>query len=439
MGEDRLEMSQGERDRLKILHEASKGQITQKQAAGQLKLSERQVRRILRKLREIGDRAVIHGGRGKASNRRIDEELRRRAIEELSKPECRDFGPTYAAEYLGKRMGLKAGKDTVRTWMTEAGLWQPNKRKLRQIHQWRQRRACFGELVQWDTSVHDWMEGRGERLYLIAMIDDATSRALARFVRHDTTEENMRLAWTYLERFGRPIDFYTDKAGLFEVNRPGKRSNEDEKQAEQDKTQITRALNELGIGRISAHSPQAKGRVERFFQTAQDRLVKDLRMAGARTLEEANACLESEFLPWWNANRTKAPANATDAHRPLTPLHELAASFSHVKQRQVENNYTVAVGKQRYQIDKSAVCAGLRRQKVRVEARLDGSIAVRYQGQYLPVHVCGEEPAPPAPGKMVKIVRKDHNRGGASRWMSDYPVLDAKPIWKAIRESNRNS
>ena len=176
-------------------------------------------------------------------------------MEELSRPECRGFGPTFAAEHLSKRIALTAGKDTVRKWMIAAGLWQSRKRKVETVHQWRARRSCAGELVQWDTSVHDWLEGRGERLYLIAMIDDATSRVFARFVRHDTGEENLRLLWSYLERFGRPLAFYTDKAGMFET--ASKRVDGDDGGAEQQ-TQITRALAELGIERISARSPQAK-------------------------------------------------------------------------------------------------------------------------------------------------------------------------------------
>ena len=164
-------MSQRERDRLKVLHEVGKGQVTQKQAADQLQLSERQVRRLARSLKERGDVAVMHGLRGRASNRKTSGELERRAVEELSREECRDFGPTFAAEHVSKQLGIEVGRDTIRKWLIAAGLWKSRKRKLEAIHQWRERRACFGELVQWDTCNHDWLEGRGERLYLIAMIE----------------------------------------------------------------------------------------------------------------------------------------------------------------------------------------------------------------------------------------------------------------------------
>jgi hypothetical protein len=436
MGEDRLAMSQRERDRLKVLHEVSKGQITQKHAAEQLKLSERQVRRLVRGLKKRGDGAVVHGLRGRASNRKTSGELQRRAVEELSREECRDFGPTFAAEHVGKLLGIEVGRDTIRKWLIAAGLWQSRKRKVETIHQWRERRACFGELVQWDTCIHDWLEGRGERLYLIAMIDDATSRVHARFVRHDTAEENMRILWQWLERYGRPLAFYTDKAAMFETT--PKTSRKSEHEAMQP-TQITRALDELGIERISAHSPQAKGRIERFFNTAQDRLVKQLRLAGACTLEAANARLETQFLPEWDERFTVPAANATDAHRSLTELHDLAATLSRVEMRTIATDYTVQFEGKRYQIARASVRVAMKGQKVRVEARLDGSLAMRYEGAYVDISASISRQQEVKPAPTHQQVRKDHNRGGRSRWMRDYPVIAPKPIWQAIGESNRNS
>ena len=429
-------MSQRERDRLKVLHEVSKGQITQKQAAAQLKLSERQLRRLSKKLRERGDAAVVHGLTGRSSNRRVNPDVERCAIEELSREQCRDFGPTFAAQHVSKLLGITVGRDTVRKWLIAAGLWQTRKRRIRTIHQWRERRACFGELVQWDTSDHDWLEGRGERLYLIAMIDDATSRVYARFVRHDSAEENMRVLWAWLERYGRPLAFYTDKAAMFETS---PKASADQEQAVLQPTQITRALTELGIERISAHSPQAKGRIERFFHTAQDRLVKQLRLAGACTIEAANACLNAEFLPDWEQLFTVPPANDTDTHRPLTELHQLPATLSRVETRTITTDYTVQFGGKRYQIARSSVRVGMKRQKVRVEARLDGTIAMRFQGAYLNISASISREAEPKPvATAAEPVRKDHNRGGRSRWMRDYPVLTPRPIWQAIAESNRN-
>lgn len=429
-------MSQRERDRLKVLHEVGKGQVTQKQAADQLKLSERQVRRLAKRLKERGDVAVAHGLRGRPSNRKTSGELERRALEELSREECRDFGPTFAAEHVSKQLGIEVGRDTIRKWLIAAGLWKSRKRKLEAIHQWRERRACFGELVQWDTCNHDWLEGRGERLYLIAMIDDATSRVDARFVQHDTAEENMRMLWRWLERYGRPLAFYTDKAAMFETT---PKSSHGWEQQTMPPTQITRALAELGIERISAHSPQAKGRIERFFNTVQDRLVKQLRLAGACTLEAANACLETQFLPEWGERFTVPPANPTDAHRGLTELHNLAATLSRVETRIIATDYTVQFEGKRYQIARASVRVAMKGQKVRVEARLDGSLAMRYEGAYLDIaaSISRQQEVMPAPAH--KPVRKDHNRGGRSRWMRDYPVLAPKPLWQVIGDSNRNS
>lgn len=424
-------MSQKERDHLKVLHEAGNGRITQAQAAGQLGLSERQVRRLLEKVRAAGDRGVIHGLRGRASNRRIDPQQQERAVKELSRPECRDFGPTFAAEHVGRKLAIHVGRDTMRKWMTGAGLWRPRARRIKAVHQWRQRRACFGELVQWDTSVHDWLEGRGERLYLIAMIDDATSRVLARFVRCDDTEQNMRLLWAWLNSYGRPLAFYTDKASMFEVNARRADADNDHGSAA---TQITRALAELGIERISAHSPQAKGRIERFFQTAQDRLVKQLRLSGACTLEAANVCLRDIFLPEWQQRFTVPPANDTDAHRPLTELHDVAASLSEVETRTVASDYTLPFRGQRYQIARGSVRTGMKGEKVRVEARLDGTIAARWQGRYLDISPVTTPPAVTPPSQSRSPVRKDHNRGGRSRWMKDYPLSSVKLLRNDIRQ-----
>ncbi len=204
-----------------------------------------------------------------------------------------------------------------------------------------------------DTSEHDWLEGRGEKLYLIAMIDDATSRLFAWFVRHDSTEENMKLLWRYAEKFRRPQAFYTDKASLFRTAEKRRRDEPavDKDPVEMPPTQIGRALQELGIAWIPAHSPQAKGRVERNFGTAQDRLVKGMRVAEVKTLEQANQHLEESYLVWWQRELTAEPAHPDDAHRPLDKSHSLEASLSHVERRQVRNDYTSPLDAELYQIE----------------------------------------------------------------------------------------
>jgi biotin operon repressor len=258
--EGQLLMTQAERDRLVALKKAKKKLITQKQAAEELGITERQVRRLLRKLRQKGDQAVIHELRGRESNRKLSSEMEQQAITILCDPVYRGFGPTLASEYLHKLHQITVSKETLRRWMAKAELWRAGQVRVVEVHQWRPRRSRCGELVQWDTSTHDWLEGRGETIYLISMIDDATSRLFARFVRHDTSEENMRLLWAYLERFGRPLAFYTDKAGMFKVSVKTKRqeTREGRDRPQMPPTQIERGLRELTVVWIPAHSPQAK-------------------------------------------------------------------------------------------------------------------------------------------------------------------------------------
>jgi len=290
--------------------------------------------------------------------------------------------------------------------------------------------------VQWDTSDHDWLEGRGPRLYLISMIDDATSRLHAKFVLHDSTEENMRLLWSYVERHGRPVSYYTDKASLFQtapkVARDEKAVAADEREP-LSPTQIGRALRELDIVWIGAHSPQAKGRVERSFQTAQDRLVKGLRVAGAKTLEQANAYLETKFIAWWNRTLAVVPASRDDAHRPLGKEHSLAASLSYVEDRQVSSDYTIRFGGRIYQIAREDIRAGLRGAKVRVEVRLDGSLLVRFGSHYLQVAEC--EPRPTVPGRTgpKRQTRKSVGPRAKSQWMNNFRLTRPDKAALAVR------
>src|ERR1700704_2267258 len=200
-------MTQQDRDRLVGLKKARKGLITQRQAAEELGQSERHIRRLLKQLKVRGDKAVVHALRGRPSNRKLDEKTRQKALEILGRDFYRGFGPTLAAEYLASKHDIHAGRETVRTWMIEGKLWRANKQRVEKIHQWRSRRSRMGQLVQWDTSEHAWLEDRGPKLYLISMIDAASSRIHARFVLHDSTEENMRLVWSYVDRYGRPVSY----------------------------------------------------------------------------------------------------------------------------------------------------------------------------------------------------------------------------------------
>jgi len=427
-------MSQKERDRLKVLHEVQKGYLTQKAAGLQLGLTDRWVRKLLGRLRAEGDRGVVHRSRGQPSQRKLPEAWRARAVARVQAA-YRDFGPTLAAEYLAERDGMEVSKETLRQWLMAAGIWKARPRRVKEVHTWRPRRECRGELVQWDTSEHAWLEGRGEEPYLIIMIDDATNRLQARFVLRDSTEENLRMLKIYLQRWGRPVAFYTDKAGLFKVNRP---ANQDEQLAGREPlTQIGRALQELGIEWIPAHSPQAKGRVERCFGTLQDRLVKGLRLAGAGTLAQANAYLEREFLPAWEGRFTVAPANPTDAHRPLRREHDLAAILSVVEARVVTNDYTLRYQGKIYQIARADLGGGLRGAKVRVEKRLDGSVAVKFRDRYLTVSECpaGKKPkAVPVPVWISSTPRPAPATRSRRSWMEGFSLKDSPPLWKVLQQ-----
>lgn len=423
-------MGQWERDRLKVLHEVDQGHLTQWQAAEQLGMSERGFRKLLRRYRDRGDGAVVHGLRGRKSNRRLEAKLAQRAVR-LVGNEYADFGPTLASEYLGREHGLHLSRETLRNLLTQAGLWKPKRRKSRQVHVWRERRSCRGELVQWDTSVHAWLEERGPaKMYLVALVDDATSQLFARFVAADSAEEHMRVLWAYLERYGRPQAVYTDKAGLFQPTLPpGWKGEEPGPRSE---TQLGRAFRELGMEWIAAHSPQAKGRVERCFGTLQDRLVKALRRAGICALEQANIYLENEFLPMWNSRFARPPACEVDAHRPIGAI-QLPSVLSIARTRQVANDYTVSWEGVRWRIPKAAVRPGLRRASVRVERHLDGTMIARVGKEAVQLERCGPSEA----DTRIKLPQEPQRyipRPGESRWMDGFR-LTGTPVWQTPRES----
>jgi hypothetical protein len=398
---ERIGMSQQERDWLDWLKRARDGKMTQREAAERMRVSERWVRTLLRRLKKQGDGVVVHGLRGRASNRKLPVETQRQALAILKQPEWHDFGPTFAAEQLAKRHQIQVGKETLRGWMIQAGLWRSKMRRLEEMHSWRPRRSGFGELVQWDTSEHDWLEGRGPVRYLVRMIDDATSWSWGRFVERDWTPHNMAVLWEYLEKNGRMVDVYTDRDSMFAAPPRGDESQRQQHQADR-LTQLGRALRELGIGSILAYSPQAKGRMERSFLTAQDRLVKQLRLAKVSTLEGANAFLETEYWPEWNERFARPVADFPDQHRALTPQLDLAAILSHVEQRVIGNDYMFSFAGCSYQIAREDTQAGMWRQSLRVELRLDGELHARFQGRYLRISRCGarvEEPKPKA-GKL---------------------------------------
>jgi transposase len=382
--ESRIAMSQRERDVLKVMSVVRKGERTQREAARLLGLSERQVRRIQRRLESEGDAAVVHRLRGRPSNRRLDSELRERAVA-IYRAELSDFGPTLASEQLAKRK-TSVSPDTLRRWLLTAGLWA-RKRQRAKHRSRRERRACFGELIQMDTSIHDWLEGRcREPIVLVAMIDDATGQVLARFYRGETVEAHFDLLGRWLKRYGRAVSLYTDHDSIFESESKGEKTR--------GATQFSRALQQLGVELILAGSPQAKGRVERLFRTLQDRWVKALRLARVRTLEAANALVDRKLLPEFNRRFVQKATSPNDAHRPLGPSHHVSAILSVQSHRRVLNDYTIRFRNRLYQLEPPA-WPGLRGGRVMLEERLDGTLAIRFGERYLKYHeIVGREEGP---------------------------------------------
>jgi len=388
METERIALSQRERDRLRVLHEVKQKHLTQVQAAKRLEVSDRHVRRLLSAVRERGDAAVVHGLRGRPSNRRLASSFEQKILARM-RQRYADFGPTLAAEHLAGE-GLQVSRETLRKWMVRAGIWRARRQRVKTVHVWRERRACFGEMVMQDSSSFRWLEERGPACQLIAVIDDATSRLWARFVEHDTTEENLRTLGGWLQRYGRPLAHYTDKHSIFR-HRSGAAAIAEQLRGEEALSQFGRALRELGIEWIAAHSPQAKGRIERLFGTLQDRLVKELRLAGIDSIAAANHFLETHFLPEWEQRFTVVARNARNAHRPLDREQRLEEILSVRVARKVAQDFTVSWEGVRWRVPREEVCAGLRGAAVEIERRLDGSHWLRFRKRYLRLEHC---PAP---------------------------------------------
>jgi transposase len=386
METERIALSQKERDRLHVLRELEQGGLKQVAAAQRMKLTDRQVRRLLRRWRQEGDRAVIHGLRGRPSNRKFAISFQRKVLARVAQRYA-DFGPTLAAEHLAQE-GFVVSCETLRKWMTQAAFWRPRRQRVKKIHVWRERRASFGELVMQDSSPFRWLEDRGPACQLIAVIDDASSRMHAHFAEHDTTEENLRTFGGWLRRYGRPLAHYTDQNSIFRSDAPAAVS--EQLQGERARSQFGRALKELGIEWIAAQSPQAKGRIERLFATLQDRLVKEMRLAGIDSIEAANHFLQTRFLAEWGRRFTVAPHNPRNAHRPLGRAQRLEEILSVRVVRTVAQDHTVSWEGNLWGVTREDVCAGLRGAAVEIERRLDGSHWLRYRSRYLHLRPCPE-------------------------------------------------
>lgn len=377
---DTLAMSMKEIDKLKILHQVIKKQLKQRQAGRQLDLSTRQIRRLCNRIRREGNTGVIHRLRGQPSNHQLDAGVLEEAIDYV-KTRYKDFGPTYANEKINGIHKIDLSTGTLRRGMIEAGLWKPRQQGV-QHRVWRERRPCVGELVQLDGSDHDWFEGRGPRCVLLIFIDDATSRILyGEFITVENTVNLLAATKSYLLSHGRPLSFYVDKDSIYKINRQA--TIEEELRDEQPLTQFTRAMKELNVQVIAANSPQAKGRVERGFKTHQDRLVKELRLAGISNRQDATRFLQDIYIPDHNRRCAIDPASPTDAHRPLLPTHRLHEILSIRTQRVLANDFTLRFHAQFFQLTKEQPLRIRPDNKVFIEVRLDGSTHIRFKEHYL--------------------------------------------------------
>ena len=366
-----LTMSVNELSRLEIMQRVEEKRLKQKEAAEILGLTTRQVRRLLSQYREHGADGLVSQRRGKASNHQLAVDVKQKGLD-LLKGKYRGFGPTLACEKLVEVEGLKISAESTRQIMISEGLWKARKERKVTVHQMRERRACFGELVQIDGSPHAWFEQRGPVCTLLVAIDDATGKLVGlRFAEQESFHSYAALAKSYFERYGRPVAFYSDKHGVFRVNQPAAGVTE-------AVTQFGRAMQELKIQILCANSPQAKGRVERANQTMQDRLVKEMRLRDISNMEQGNAYLP-EFMADFNARFSVPARSQHDAHRPLTRLDNLSLILTWQESRIISKNLTIQFKKVVYQIQTDRPSYALRNAQVTVCEDAAGLITIVYK------------------------------------------------------------
>jgi transposase len=369
-------MSKAELSRVDTLARVERGELPVAEAAALLGLSRRQIFRLLARFRSEGAAGLASRRRGRPSNRRLPEAVREAALAAV-RERYADFGPTLAAEKLEELHDIRLSRETLRQWMSEAGLWLPRRARRGSVHQPRHRRDCLGELVQIDGCEHHWFEDRGPPCTLLVFVDDATSRLMhLRFVPSESAFAYMAATRAYVEAHGKPVAFYSDRHGIFRVNHPDAAQGD-------GMTQFGRALHEPTIAIICANSPQAKGRVERAHKTLQDRLVKELRLAAVSSIEAANAFLPA-FLADYNARFAKPARRPEDLHRPPAAHDDLDGALTWREERTVTGSLTLHYDKVLFLLEPTDVARGLARERVTVHEFPDGRVAVRHRGTDLP-------------------------------------------------------
>ena len=368
--EELLVMRPDEVERYQVLRKAMDRVISQQEAAEFLGLSGRQARRIIRRVRAEGQKGVIHRLRGQPGCRSLSEDFKKRVLS-LYRTQYPDFGPTLACEKLEERNKVKVNDETLRLWLIRAGLWKVKRHSRRKQFTWRERKSRLGEMIQMDGSHHDWLEGRGPKLVLMGYIDDATGRYFGRFYDHEGTHPAMKSLWTYIKHNGIPLAIYLDKHSTYKVNRPQNHADWPFKDKEA-LTQFGRACKQLGINLIFAHSPQAKGRIERSFETHQDRLVKELRLQGAKTARDADRVMERKYLNESNAKFERPASKSGDLHRKIDPSLKLDEILSVQTPHVLRSDRTVTHSNKWYQ-----VLSNPRLSRVIVHEHMDGRITIR--------------------------------------------------------------
>jgi len=408
---DIIVMSAKEVKRLHVIGKLVEKKIRQIAAAKLLDLTVRQTRRIVKRVIKEGEKGIIHRARGKVSNRKIPQETKDKVFRLYAKHYF-DFGPTLASEKLQERDGIGISDETLRLWLIEAQIPYA-RRKARPHRQWRERKQCFGEMIQIDGSRHDWLADRGPKMVLIGYIDDATGTVFGRFYKYEGTLPVFDSFKRYIKRYKLPHSMYLDKHTTYKS--PAKPTIEDELNNRQPQSQFERAMDELGVKVIHANSPQAKGRIERLFRTFQDRLIKEMRLANVCTLEEANRFLE-QYLPVHNRRFSVPAVNIEDLHRPVPQGVNLNSVLSIKIERVVRNDFTVLHKGKFYQI-----CEKLRAKKVTVEKWINGSVHIRHRGKTVRYKLIASRPVKEAP-KVQWRKRTPYKPPADHPWKRSYKI-----------------
>jgi len=380
-------MTEKELIRNDIIHDLINKKINGTDASKMIGVTIRQVKRMKAAVLKDGVKSLVHGNRGRESNRKLDINFLKK-VEELLKEKYYDFGPTFAAEKLDEDDGLVIGKETIRTIMTELELWKPKPRKQSKgkWHTWRARKDNYGEMQQFDGSYHVWF-GNIESCLLLS-VDDATGKIThAKFDINESTVAVFKFWLEYFEKNGLPLFIYLDKFSTYKINHKNAVDNKDMI------TQFERAMNQVGVKPITAHSAEAKGRVERMNGTLQDRLVKELRLAGITNIEEANKFLE-KYIPKFNAKFAVVPNRRKNLHKKMNKntSEKLPQIFSIQNIRIVNNDYTVRFNNNYFQLDRIQTTTIYKKDKIIVEEHLDNEIKLRIREAYLNYKVLPKKP-----------------------------------------------